>query len=149
MTSRIWIFLAAACIVSLLLSLINVYLGGIAFIILLALVMSLAIMRDVKTVPEIAVTLTDDARGLVLFNNGSAPARNIHIALVPLNIEFDLSSLAVEERKTLPVREMINEAKAAMTWENENGEKYSRTAHLSSLHPTEEDLLKPMFPLFR
>jgi len=43
---------------------------------------------------------------------------------------------------------MISEAKAVITYQNEAGGKYSRTVMLSATAESEEDLLKPMIPLF-
>jgi hypothetical protein len=149
MVAGIKIIAAAGLIVSLALALINVYLAGIALIIFIVLVMSLAIMRDSRFLPNVGVTLRDDAKGVVLVNRGSAPAYHIHLALVPLNIEFDVPSLAVDARYDHPLSDMISEAKAVITWENEQGEKFSHTARLSPLGSDEDEILKPMFPLFR
>ena len=43
--------------------------------------------------------------------------------------------------------EMINEGKAVVEFEDINGRQYSKSFDLSALH-NDDDLLKPMMPLF-
>ncbi|MEN6609624.1 MAG: hypothetical protein ABFC24_02175 [Methanoregulaceae archaeon] len=138
----------AAIIISLLLALINIYLAGIAFIVFMVLIMSLAIMQDARPRPDVWASLADDAKGVILSNRGTAPAVRIHTALVPLNIEFDLPELEVDTRSNHELHEMIQNIKAVMTWESTEGEHYSRTVNLSAFGSGDDDLLKPMFPMF-
>jgi len=147
MDGRIRIFFVAAVILSLLLAFVNIYLAGIAFIVFLVLIMTLAIMQDARLRPDIWASLAEDAKGIILLNTGTAPAVRIHVALVPLDIEFDLPGLAVDAKSEHPLPGMVSDAKAVLTWENSVGERYSRTVRLSALG-TEEDFLKPMFPMF-
>ena len=44
---------------------------------------------------------------------------------------------------------MISEVKVAVSFENENKERFSKTYLLSSTGKSDEDLLKPAFPLFK
>jgi hypothetical protein len=44
---------------------------------------------------------------------------------------------------------MISEAKAAVTYQNSQGLAYSQTFRLSALGKSDDDLLKPVFPLFK
>jgi hypothetical protein len=44
---------------------------------------------------------------------------------------------------------MINEAKGVVKFENAEGASYTRTYSLSARGKTEDDLLKPRFPLFK
>jgi len=120
----------------------------ILLVILIAVLISLQIMRETQGFPDITCRLQEDAKGIVVRNRGNAKAVAIHLALVPLDMEFDVSPLEPEQTATLAVPRMISEAKAVITFENAAGGKYSRTVMLSATGESEEDLLKPMVPLF-
>ena len=143
------ILLGAGVIICAVLFLINIYLGGIGIVILIALAMSVYIMEDAEVLPEISVFLYEDAKGINVTNRGTAPAYRVHVALVPLNIEFDISELAVDARSEHPLQEMVNEAKASVTFEDSRGSHYTRAFALSALGTNDDDLLKPMFPMFK
>ncbi|MCX6687284.1 MAG: hypothetical protein NT112_02710 [Methanoregula sp.] len=106
-------------------------------------------MQDSHFLPEIIVVLEDDAKGIVVSNRGNDAAKNIHVAIVPHNIEFDVPALAVDERYEYLHHEMISEAKAAVTYQNSEGLASSRTFRLSALGKSDNDLLKPVIPLFK
>jgi hypothetical protein len=127
----------------------DLYFSGIAAIVLIALGMSFFIMQDTRFLPEISVFLRDDAKGIVVINRGNDVAEKIHVAIVPYNIEFDISALTVDARYEYPHSDMISEAKAAVTYQNSQGLAYSQTFRLSALEKSDEDLLKPMFPMFK
>lgn len=120
----------------------------ILLVILIALLLSLQIMRETKGFPDVTCGLQPDSKGIVVRNRGNAKAVAIHLALVPLDLEFDVPPLVPEETATLAMPHMISEAKAVITFENEAGGTYSRTVMLSATGASEEDLLKPMVPLF-
>jgi len=143
------ILLAAGALICILLLWIDIYLGATGVIVLVALAMSVFIMEDSRVLPEITTRLGDDAKKVVVENSGNAPAHRIHVALVPLDIEFDLSELAADARYEYSLPRMIEEAKAAVTFEDAKGVKTSRTFTLSALGKGDDDLLKPMFPLFK
>ncbi|MDD1646764.1 MAG: hypothetical protein LUQ03_02675 [Methanomicrobiales archaeon] len=115
---------------------------------LFVILFSLQIMRETRGLPDITCRLQDDARGIVVRNRGNAKATAIRLAVVPLELEFDIPPLEPEETATLAMPRMISEAKAVITYQNEAGGKYSRTVMLSATAESEEDLLKPMIPLF-
>ncbi|RPI35364.1 MAG: hypothetical protein EHM53_14075, partial [Methanoregulaceae archaeon] len=96
MDKRTTAVLAAGILVTLLLLFINLYLAGIALIILVAIIMTFLIMKDTAFRPQVDVRLKDDAKAIILTNGGNSPAVKIHIALVPMNIEYDVGSLAVD-----------------------------------------------------
>ncbi|GAB6286175.1 MAG: hypothetical protein STSR0009_23760 [Methanoregula sp.] len=143
------ILLGAGIVICAVLFFINIYLGAIGIIILIALAMSVYIMEDAEVLPDISVFLLDDAKGITVTNRGTAPAYRVHVALVPLNIEFDISELAVDARSEHPLQEMVNEAKASVTFEDSRGSHYTRAFALSALGKNDDDLLKPMFPMFK
>jgi len=128
---------------------INVYLGATGVILLAALAMSIFIMEDSRVLPEITVRLGDNAKKIVVENGGNAPANRIHITLVPLDIEFDIPELAADARYEYSLNRMIGEAKAVVAFDDAKGVHTSRTFSLSALGKNDDDLLKPMFPLFK
>jgi len=143
------IILSAGVIICAVLFFINIYLGATGVVILIALGMSFFIMEDAEVLPDIAIRLNEDAKGITAVNRGTAPAYRIHIAMVPLNIEFNISELAVDTTSDHPLPGMINEAKAVVTFEDSKGSHHTRSFSLSALGKNDDDLLKPMFPLFK
>ena len=139
--------LAAGILVTLLLFFVSIYLAGIAFIILVAIVMSLMIMRDTTFLPQVDVRLREDAKAIVLTNAGNSPALKIHVALIPMNIEYDVASLAVDGSHEYLLSSMIADVKAVITFSNEKGQSFS-CSHKLSASGEEFEPLKPMIPIF-
>jgi hypothetical protein len=140
--------LAIGFLICAVVGIINIYYALILFVILVTLLVSLRIMQETRSFPDVACRLREDAKGIVVRNRGNAKALAIHIALVPLDLEFDVPSLEPEQEESLVVAHMISETKAVVTFENALGGKYTRTYLLSATGKGEEDLLKPMIPLF-
>ncbi|KQC05372.1 MAG: hypothetical protein APR53_07835 [Methanoculleus sp. SDB] len=150
---KIVLILAIIISIPLLLLTEGVFYAGIVMLIAVALIMSLAILESggkLAARPEVTCFLREDAKAVVVRNRGDAEARDMHVALVPLNIEFDVPPLPPGESYEFALPSMIGEAKAAITYRSPNGRSFSETKPLSALHPVdkEEDLLKPMFPMF-
>jgi hypothetical protein len=143
------IIVGAGVLVCALLFYIDIYLGAIGSVILIAIAMSFFIMEDAGVLPDLALRLNDNAKRIIVTNRGTAPAYRIHITLVPLNIEFAIPELSVDATSEHQLQEMISEAKAVVTFEDSKGSHYTRTIALSALAKDDEDLLKPMFPLFK
>ena len=143
------LLLVAGAVCCVILFFVNIYLGATAIIILAALAMSVLIMEDSRVLPEITISLGDDAKKIRVKNKGNAPAYEIHVAVVPLDIEFDLPELAADAIYEYPLPRMIDEAKAAVSFRAGTGAQTSRTFSLSALGKNGDDLLKPMFPLFK
>ncbi|OPX65388.1 MULTISPECIES: hypothetical protein [unclassified Methanoregula] len=146
MDTRIIAVLAAGILATILLSVVSIYLGGIAIIIVAAVVMTLLIMQDSSFLPQVDIQLREDAKAVVLMNKGNAPAEGIHVALVPLNIEYDVAVLSVDESHEFALQSMLAEAKAVVTFSNGNGRTFSLVKQLSS--SGEFDPLKPTIPIF-
>jgi len=125
----------------------NIYLAGIVFILAITIFISLLIMQDSVCHPNVEVSLSEDAKSVILKNSGNAPAMNIHVALVPMNIEYDVRSLAIDETHNRLFDAMIPEVKAIITFENEEKNVFSKTSTLSALGAY--DPLKPMIPMFK
>lgn len=148
MDKRSQIVLVSGIAITILLLLFNIYLAGIVFILVIALFMSLLIMRDSVSQPDVEASLSEDAKSINLKNSGNAPALNIHIALVPMNTEYDVPELAVDQSHTRSFDTMIQEVKILITFENEEKTVFSKSFLLSALGDA-YDPLKPMIPLFK
>ncbi len=148
MERNLTIILVLGSLITLVLLFVSVYLAVIAAILVITLLMSMMIMQDTTGHPDIAVRLRDDAKGIILTNKGNARAEAIHGALVPMNIEFDVPSIEVDADYEYPFPAMVEEVKVAITFKNEAGNLFSKTAKLSSLEE-EPDLLKPVIPVFK
>jgi len=126
----------------------DIYLGGIVGMIFVAVIMSLMIMQDTTGIPEIVPKLTDDGKGIILSNTGNARAENIHVTLVPNNIEFDIASLDVDASYEYSLGTVVQEIKTRITYSNENRRLFSSSKKLS-VFEEDPDLLKPMIPMFK
>jgi hypothetical protein len=146
MDKRTTAVLAAGIVVTVLLFFVDLYLAGIALIIVAAIVMSLMIMQDTTFRPQVEAKLRDDAKAIILTNAGNSLALAVHAALVPLNIEYDVPSIAVEQSHEYPLPSMVSSVKVVVTYANEKGMKFSHSVHLSSAG--EYDPLKPLIPVF-
>jgi hypothetical protein len=148
MDKKTIILIVLGILITIPLLLYDIYLGGIAGVMFIAIVMSQMIMQDTTGIPDIVPTLMEDAKGIVLTNTGNARAEKIHAVLVPNNIEFDIPSLEVDSCYEFPLNAMVQEIKVVITWSNENGRQFSGSAKLS-VFGEDPDLLKPMIPMFK
>jgi hypothetical protein len=105
------------------------------------------IMQDTTFLPQVNVRLREDAKAIVLTNAGNSPALRIHVALIPMDIEYDVESLAVDESHEYPLASMIDKVKAVIEFSNEKGQSFSSSTVLSA-SGEEFDPMKPMFPVF-
>jgi len=147
MDRKLQVLLLAGIVITAIVLLFNIYAAGIVLVIFATIVMSYLIMQDSSCLPDVVAELTEDAKAIVIRNAGNSPALKIHAALVPENIEFDLPSLGVEELHVHSMGRMVDRIRVSITFENEKGNKFSRTYQLSSYGDTFEPL-KPMIPLF-
>jgi hypothetical protein len=146
MDKRTTAVLAAGILVTILLFFVSIYLAGIAFIVILVLVMSFLIMQDTTFMPLLEARFRNDAKAVVITNAGNSPAVRIHVALVPMNIEYDLPSLAADESHEFVLASMAGEVKVVIGYENEKGQKFTHSGKLSSTDDFEP--LKPVIPMF-
>lgn len=147
MDKKITAVAGAGIILTVIFFFISPYLGGIAAIILAVVVMSIYIMQDTACIVQVDARLREDAKAIILKNSGNSPAKKIHVALVPLNKEYDLDSLAADASHEYPLESMITEVRVILTYENEKGQHSSKSCRLSSSEE-EFDPLKPMIPVF-
>ena len=99
-------------------------------------------------IPELTAKLSPDAKSVIIRNSGNTSAMQIHVALVPLDIEYDVTEISADDEHTYALASMINEAKAFITWKDSEGHDFSHESSISALGRGEDDLLKPMFPMF-
>lgn len=142
------LLLALGIVITLILFFIDIYLAGIAGVLFITLLMSLLIMQDTKGIPDITVSLSEDAKTILLTNKGNSTAVKIHGATVPVNLEFDIPVLPEDATHQIPLATMVDEIKVLITYENETGKSFSFSSRLSAMDE-EPDLLKPMIPIFK
>lgn len=127
------------------------FLAGVGVIILLALILSFVMYNTSKRfpkVPELIAVLSEDAKSLIIKNKGDTRAVSVRVAIVPLDMEFETPPLAPGDSHPIALPHMIDEAKAVISYEDEQGRSFSHSSPLSALGESEEDLLKPVFPIF-
>ncbi|HEX3002321.1 MAG TPA: hypothetical protein VHN82_08155, partial [Methanoregula sp.] len=108
-------------------SFISIYAGGVVLVLVAVIAMSHFIMQDTKDLPDIVVELKEDAKGIIIRNSGNADAVNVHVSLVPVNIEYTIQALAADQVNEYPLEAMLAEVKAVATFENVMGGGFSRT----------------------
>ena len=146
MDNRTTAVLAAGLVITILLAMVSFYLAAIAFILVVIAVMSILIMRDSGDTPLLRAALAEDARSLVITNAGNAPARQLHVALVPLDIVYDIPLLGIEASHTHVFPSMVSELKVVVSYENEAGKRFAYSQRLSATDA--QDPLRPVIPLF-
>lgn len=133
------------------LAFIGQFAASIAVMIILIIGMTIFMTRlsgKFGDIPELTAKLSPDAKSVIIKNSGNASAVQVHVALVPLNIEYDISEVPADQEHTYPLESMISEAKAFITWKDTEGHYFSHESAISALGGGEDDLLKPMFPMF-
>ncbi|MDD1688004.1 MAG: hypothetical protein LUO90_00355 [Methanoregula sp.] len=148
MDKNIKIFIVLGIIITIAAYFYDIYLAGIVGVIVIALIMTMMIMRDTTGIPEVVAKLNDDAKGIVLTNTGNARAEKIHATLIPDNLDFDIASLEVDSTFVYPLDKMVQEIKINLTYSNENGRLFTSSKKLS-VFDEEPDLLRPLIPMFK
>ena len=141
----------AGVVLFLYLSLTGQFLASIIVMVVLIIAMTIFMTKLGKKfgdIPELTAKLSPDAKNVIIRNSGNTSAMQIHVALVPLNIEYDITEISPDEEYSYSLGEMINEAKAFITWKDAEGHDFSHESTISALGRGEDDLLKPMFPMF-
>ena len=148
MDKKSLIVLVSGIVLTLVVLIFNIYAASIVFILVITIVMSLQIMQDSAFRPEVSASLAEDAKSIILKNSGNSPAINIHVALVPLNVEYEVKSLAVDETHAHAFSSMIPEVKVVITFENEEKTVFTGS-HSLSVSGNEFEPFKPMIPVFK
>jgi len=141
------IVLAAAALVTLGLLFIEPIFALIALVFVIVLLMSFHIMGDTANYPLVIAELSENAREITVINTGTARAQKIHVALVPLDIEFEVASLDPDEKSRFSLASMVSEAKAVVTYENAEGREFRRSYSITALGAG-RDPTEPLIPIF-
>jgi hypothetical protein len=106
------------------------------------------VMKDTTGIPEVVGKLSEDAKSIILTNNGNARAEKIHVTVIPSNLEFDIASLDVDSVYEYSLDSMVQEIKIKISYCNENGRLFTSSKKLS-VFDEEPDLLRPLIPMFK
>ncbi len=137
---------AIACIAS---AFIDIFLALGVAVVVGVVYMMLWIMQDAAYLPHVVCSLSEDAKSIIVRNIGTAPARKIHVALVPLDIEFDFKEIQPDEEEIFTLEKMIQQAKVVVRYSPvENDSVIENSYPISSVDGAAYDPLKPMFPIF-
>lgn len=127
---------------------IDLLFAAIGVVFLIVFLMSMKIMGETTHIPDVTARLREDAKAITLINRGNDLAQEIHVTLVPLNIEFNVPSLAEDAEYIFALPSMVSEVRVVVTFQNTTGKAYSRNYFLTIQNPSDEDLLRPTVPLF-
>jgi len=136
-----------ACVV--LFFIVDIYASLMGVILVIALAMSLFIMKDSAMNPDVYVTLKEDARGIIVRNRGNAKAVSIRLSLIPHDIHYTIPYLDEDAKTDFATDMMIDKVKILLDYQNGKGNAYRKTLSLSALDKPDDDLLKPTFPMFK
>jgi len=148
MDKNIKIFIVLGIIITIAAYFYDIYLAGIVGIIVIALIMTMMIMKDTTGIPEIVAHLSDDAKGIVLINTGNARAEKIHVSILPFTKEFEIASLDIDSAFEYSLDAPVQEIKIKITYCNENGRIFTSSKKLS-VFDEDPDLLRPLIPMFK
>jgi len=128
--------------------LIDIYAGMIGAVIVIALAMSVFIMQDSMEKPNVVVFVEENRKGVRVRNRGNARAVSVKITLLPQDLSFDIPALDEDAVRTFPVPPITEKMKVDVRYRNEKGDSFGKTVLLMPDDIENEDLLKPVFPLF-
>lgn len=128
---------------------IDIYISAFIAVIIGILYMMIWIMQDSAYLPHVVCSLSEDAKSILVENVGTAPATKIHIALVPLDIEYDINELMPDAKEIFSLETMVRKGKAVVRYTSPgNDHEITHSYPLSGLDGEVFDPLKPVFPLF-
>ena len=116
---------------------------------MIALAMSFFIMQDSAMTPNISVRMREDGRGIIVRNKGNAKAVSILLTLMPQEVKYHVPSLEEDAEKMLSSEMTIEKTRVRVKYQNEQGKAYEKNMEISVFDKPDEDLLKPVFPLFK
>lgn len=147
------IIVIAACLaVSVLLFPVSVLLTAAGLIITGTLVMAVMVSESAEELvekPIIFAYLGEDGRSFVLKNIGNVDALDIHISVVPSNLEYLIERLGSDTEEITDCGQLIGKNRAIINYTDETGKRYSKSAELKFKEECEYDPTKPMFPMFK
>ncbi|GEM_PF-4663246 len=143
----------AVCIIfSVLLSPVSPILTVIGLILSGTLAMAFAISESAEKImdkPLLFAYLGDDGRSFILKNIGDADALDIHISIIPSNLEYLFEHLGADSEEKTDCGRLLGKNRIILNYSDEDGKRYKKTAELGFREECEYDPIKPMFPLFK
>lgn len=128
--------------------LVDIYASLIGVVLVIALAMSLFIMQDSVMKPNVFVFVEENTKGIRIRNRGNAKALSVKVSLEPQDLHFDLPVLEEDAMATFPVPPITDRMRVNISYKNEEGTAFAKTLSLMPGDVEDEDLLKPIFPLF-
>lgn len=128
--------------------LVDIYASLIVAVLAVALAMSIFIMQDSLNKPNVVVFVEEGGRGIRVRNRGNARALSVEVSLAPQDLRFEIPELGEDRVVTFQVPTMAEKTKVDVRYRNEEGLSFAKTTVLLPGDVEDEDLLKPLFPLF-
>lgn len=144
--------LAACILVSVLLFTVSFLLTVMGLIITGTIAMTFMISESAEGIvdkPLIYAYLGDDGRSFILKNIGNVDALEIHISIVPSNLEYHIGRIDPDDEEKTDCGRLIGKNRIILDYSDKDGKKYKRTAELVFTEDCEYDPTKTMIPLFR
>ena len=122
---------------------------GIVLVVLLTLLLAMAISDDAAQHmhPDIFASLLNDAETIIVENLGTSVAKSVQVRVIPDDIRYEIGDLTPDSTHRYQLPAMVREAKAAVSWEKNDGTRIEKIFRLSG-YTEEADPLRPVFPLF-
>lgn len=123
--------------------------AGIVLVVFLTLLLAMTISDDAAQHmhPDIFASLLSDAETIIVENLGTAVAKSVQVRIIPDDIRYEIGDLTPDTTHRYQLPAMVREAKAAVSWEKNDGTRVEKVFRLSG-YVEEADPLRPVFPLF-
>lgn len=146
-------FAIAICLViSVVLLPFSVILTATGLIITGTLAMAVMVSESAETLVEKPILLAflgEDGRSFILKNIGNVDALDIHISVVPSNLEYLIERLEADTGEKTDCGQLIGKNKVIIDYTDGTGKRYSKTTDLNFRQECEYDPTKPMIPMFK
>jgi len=126
----------------------DIYVCMIGAVLVIALAMSLFIMQDTSMKPNVMVFVEGDAKGIRVRNKGNAKAVSVKVSLASQDLHFDIPVLEEDAAVSFPVPPVREKVKVTISFQNEKGDSFAKSLVLAPDDVEDEDILKPIFPIF-
>lgn len=99
--------------------------------------------------PLLFAFLGEDGRSFITRNIGNAPALEVHVSVVPSNLEYLIGRIDADNEEKTDCGQLIGKNRIIMEYADESGKRYSKSADLQFKEDCEYDPTKPMIPIFK
>lgn len=99
--------------------------------------------------PLLFAFLGEDGRSFVIRNVGNAAASEIHVSVVPSNLEYIIDYIDADDEEQTDCGQLIGKNRIIMEYADEAGKRYSKSVDLQFKEDCEYDPTKPMIPIFK